>query len=110
MKLATMLSALLLLIAARPAMAVDEGVPDGARHPNVGLLGFDVDARLARVAAARSLCSGSVLSDRLFLTACLLTACRRCPRTWSGWSRCSPAAPATPVVRPVCSQPISRSR
>ena len=67
MKLAATLGAMLVLAVAPPALAVDEGVPDRDRHPNVGLLGFDLDD--AGPTPASLLCSGSVLSDRLFLTA-----------------------------------------
>jgi Trypsin len=70
MKLIAALAALAALIAlalAPTALAVDEGVADRARHPFVGLLGFDVDG--SGPAAAALLCSGSVLSDRHFLTA-----------------------------------------
>lgn len=34
---------LLLLPLSSTAYALDEGVPDGDRHPNVGLIGVDVD-------------------------------------------------------------------
>ena len=69
MKLAATLGALLLLALAPPALAIDEGVPDRDRHPYVGLLGFDLDG--AGPTPASLLCTGSVLSDRLFLTAAL---------------------------------------
>ena len=54
------------LLAGAPASAVDNGVPDGDRHPNVGMLGFDFDAE--GDSPPFFLCSGSVLSDRVFLT------------------------------------------
>jgi Trypsin len=60
-------SLLATLAIAAPAAAVDNGVPDGPRHPNVGLLGFDFDAEGPE--PPYFLCSGSVLSDRAFLTA-----------------------------------------
>jgi hypothetical protein len=50
-----------------PAGAVDNGVPDGDRHPSVGLLGFDSDAEGA--SPPYFFCSGSVLSHRAVLTA-----------------------------------------
>jgi hypothetical protein len=53
--------------AALPAAAITGGEPDGDRHPNVGLLGFDFDAE--GDSPPFFLCSGSVLSDRAFLTA-----------------------------------------
>ena len=55
------------LAIAAPAAAVDNGVPDGSRHPNVGLLGFDFDAE--GESPPFFLCTGSVISDRAFLTA-----------------------------------------
>ena len=61
---ATIVSA---LVAAAPALAVDGGVPDRGAHPNVGLLGFDVDREGDTPPFA--LCSGSVVSDSVFLTA-----------------------------------------
>jgi len=61
------LSLLATLLICAPAGAVDNGIPDGNRHPNVGLLGFDFDAEGA--SPPFFLCSGSVLSDRTFLTA-----------------------------------------
>lgn len=67
MKLTATLAALTLLALAPPALAVDEGVPDRDRHPYVGLLGFDLDG--AGPTPPALLCSGSVLSDRHFLTA-----------------------------------------
>jgi hypothetical protein len=50
-----------------PAGAIDNGRPDGDRHPNVGFLGFDPDREGG--APPNFLCSGSVLSQRVFLTA-----------------------------------------
>jgi hypothetical protein len=55
------------LVLTAPAAAVDNGLPDGDRHPNVGLLGFDFDAE--GDSPPFFLCSGSVISDRVFLTA-----------------------------------------
>ena len=65
--LAVALSLLATLLVCPPAGAVDNGIPDGNRHPNVGLLGFDFDAEGA--SPPFFLCTGSVLSDRVFLTA-----------------------------------------
>jgi hypothetical protein len=55
------------LVISASAAAVDNGTPDGTRHPNVGLLGFDFDGDGA--SPPYFLCTGSVLSDRTFLTA-----------------------------------------
>ena len=56
-----------LLAPAPTALALDGGVPDGNAHPNVGLLGFDVDG--AGPTPPFSICTGSVISDHAFLTA-----------------------------------------
>src|SRR5919106_7024896 len=96
MKLTASLAALLLLALAAPALAVDEGVPDRERHPYVGLLGFDVDG--AGPAPPALLCSGSVLSDRHFLTAahCIPAV----PPDVEWVVTLEPGAPADPVVVP----------
>jgi hypothetical protein len=60
-------SLLVSLMLSAPAAAVDNGTPDGARHPAVGMLGFDFDAE--GESPPYFLCTGSVLSDRAFLTA-----------------------------------------
>jgi hypothetical protein len=65
--LAIATSLLATLVLSAPAAAVDNGAPDGDRHPNVGMLGFDFDAEGG--SPPYFLCSGSVLSDRAFLTA-----------------------------------------
>jgi hypothetical protein len=57
----------LALAGTEPALAIDNGVPDGDTHPNVGLLAFDVDAEGETPPFA--LCTGSVISDSVFLTA-----------------------------------------
>jgi hypothetical protein len=96
MKLPAILGAFTLLAFAPPAMAVDEGVPDGARHPNVGLLGFDEDG--SGPAPAAFLCSGSVLSDALFLTAAHCIPAVPADMEWV--VTLASGAPADPVVRP----------
>ncbi len=48
------------------ALAIDGGGPDGAGHPNVGLLVFQ-DPQFGDLPIG--ICTGSVLSDHLFLTA-----------------------------------------
>lgn len=58
---------LLALATANPAVAIDGGAPDGSGHPNVGLLAFDLDGD--GPLPLLGLCTGSVLSDRAFLTA-----------------------------------------
>jgi hypothetical protein len=95
-KLAAALAAALALAHAPPALAMDEGVPDRDRHPNVGLLGFDVDG--AGPMPPALLCSGSVLSDRLFLTA---AHCIPFPPPGSEWVvTLRPGSPRAPVALP----------
>jgi hypothetical protein len=56
-----------LLVGAAPAFALDEGAIDGTRHPYVGQTGVDFDGPGAEPATAW--CTGSVVSDRVVLTA-----------------------------------------
>jgi hypothetical protein len=95
-KLIATLGALLFLIPAPSALAIDEGVPDRDRHPFVGLLGFDVDGPGPTPPALW--CSGSVLSDRHFLTAahCIPAA----PPDVEWVVTLEPGRPAAPVVLP----------
>ncbi len=69
MKLVAILIAVLVvaLVAPSRGAALDNGVPDGDRHPNVGMLAFDLDGPGGDPPAF--LCSGSVLSKRVFLAA-----------------------------------------
>lgn len=57
----------LLVAGATPAAAIVGGTPDGDAHPNVGLLAFDVDGTGPTPPFA--ICTGTVISDRAFLTA-----------------------------------------
>lgn len=65
-KLLIPLALTILALSAAPALAVDGGRPDGAGHPNVGLLVFQ-DPQLGDLPIG--ICTGSVVSDHLFLTA-----------------------------------------
>src|SRR3954454_4971634 len=56
-----------LLFSAAPALAIDEGVPDRAAHPAVGLMGVDFDGPGPQ--APSPYCTGAVISDHVFLTA-----------------------------------------
>jgi hypothetical protein len=79
-----------------PALAVDEGVPDFNGHPNVGMMGFDVDGAGPEPTVAW--CTGTVVSDAVFLTAahCLINFE---PGT-SFAVTLAAGAPATPMYRP----------
>ena len=81
---------------AAPAFAVDEGVPDFGGHPNVGMMGFDVDGIGPEPTVAW--CTGTVISDDVFLTAahCLINFE---PGT-SFAVTLEAGAPATPMYRP----------
>lgn len=87
---------LLLVSLAFPAHAVDEGVPDGDRHPYVGLLGYDLDG--AGPESPGFWCSGSVLSDSHFLTAAHCITARPPDVEWV--VTLEPGTPGAPVVEP----------
>jgi hypothetical protein len=95
-KLVAAVCASLFLALASPALAIDDGVPDRDRHPNVGILGFDVDG--AGPVPPAILCTGSVISDRYFLTAahCI----RAFPEDVEWVVTLQPGSPAAPVYRP----------
>ncbi len=82
--------------AAAPALALDEGVPDFGAHPNVGMMGFDVDGPGPEPTVAW--CTGTVVSDRVFLTAahCLTDF----PAGTAFAVTLEPGAPATPMYKP----------
>jgi hypothetical protein len=80
-------------MAASPAIAVDEGVPDGDGHPNVGSLMYDPDG--AGPLGFAYLCSGSVVSDGVFLTAAHCIAAFEGARWGVSLDAGSPANPVT---------------
>jgi hypothetical protein len=84
-----------LALTATPALAIDGGVPDGNAHPNVGLLVFQEQAFGN---APAGVCTGSVLSDRLFLTAahCIDAPFVFPDATWS--VTLAPGTPSAPLV------------
>jgi hypothetical protein len=89
------LALVLLSLAATPALAIDGGGPDGDAHPNVGLLVFQEQA-FGGIPAG--VCAGSVLSDRLFLTA---AHCIEAPFIFPDavWSvTLAPGSPSAPVI------------
>lgn len=75
MKLATIVSSILLfaalvavLFVPQPAHAIGGGTPDGAAHPNVGLIGFDLDGPDGATPPF-ALCTSFVVSDSILVTA-----------------------------------------
>ena len=84
------------LLAAGPAAAVDEGVPDGNGHPNVGLLTFDVDGPGETPPFA--LCTGFVVSESVFVTAAHCIAALPEGVQWG--VTLAPGGPGEPVFAP----------
>jgi trypsin len=89
-------SLLATMVISAPAGAVDNGVPDGDRHPNVGLLGYDEDGEGG--GPPNFLCSGSVLSHRVFLTAAHCIDVFDDTVQWV--AALEPGAPGHPVFEP----------
>ena len=84
------------MLAAGPAAAIDEGVPDGNGHPNVGLLTFDFDGPGETPPFA--LCTGLVASDSVFVTAAhCITAF---PEGVEWGVTLGPGGPGSPVFAP----------
>jgi hypothetical protein len=87
---------LAVLLADTPALAVDEGVPDRARHPYVGALGADPDGD--GPGAPFGWCTGSVVSDRVFLTAAHCISALPPETVW--YVTLEPGSPRAPVFAP----------
>src|SRR4051812_11582086 len=83
-------------LAAAPALAVDEGVPDRAGHPYVGALAADPDSDGPQ--APYLWCSGSVLSDRVFLTAAHCIVAQPPETAW--YVTLASGSPRAPIVLP----------
>ena len=79
MKRVSILVVLVLVLAAGllPAAAITGGEPDGAGHPNVGMMIADVDGEPAWR------CTGTLIAPRVFLTAghCVISGTKDCPGT-----------------------------
>ena len=98
MKLCAVIGAALVTaaFAASPALAIDEGVPDRARHPYVGALVADPDGDGPQ--APFIWCSGSVISDRVFLTAAHCITPQPPETVW--YVTLAPGSPRTPIYLP----------
>jgi trypsin len=83
-------------LAAAPALAVDEGVPDRAGHPYVGVVGADPDGDGPQTPYLW--CSGSVISDRVFLTAAHCIVAQPPETVW--YVTLAAGSPRTPIYPP----------
>jgi hypothetical protein len=79
-----------------PALAIDEGVPDRAGHPYVGVLAADPDG--AGPQTPYLWCSGSVISDRVFLTAAHCIVAQPSETVW--YVSLAAGSPAMPIYTP----------
>jgi hypothetical protein len=68
-------------VAATPALAVDEGVPDRDGHPYVGAIGVDPDGDGPQT--LQIWCSGSVISESVFLNAAHCIVAQPAEASWS---------------------------
>ena len=84
------------LAATTPALAIDEGVPDRAGHPYVGLLAADPDGDGPQ--APFFWCSGSVVSHNVFLTAAHCITALPPETVW--YVTLEPGSPRSPVFVP----------
>jgi hypothetical protein len=83
-------------LAAAPALAVDEGVPDRSGHPYVGVLAADPDGDGPQ--APFIWCSGSVVSDSVFLTAAHCITPQPPETAW--YVTLAPGSPRAPILVP----------
>src|SRR3954454_20269829 len=83
-------------LATAPALAIDEGVPDRAGHPYVGVLAADPDGDGPQ--APVLWCSGSVVSDRVFLTAAHCIVSQPPETVW--YVSLAAGSPRTPILQP----------
>jgi hypothetical protein len=83
-------------VAATSALAIDEGVPDRARHTYVGALVADPDGD--GPAAPFVWCSGSVVADSVFLTAAHCITPQPPETVW--YVTLAPGSPRTPIYLP----------
>jgi hypothetical protein len=84
------------VLAVTPAWAVDEGVPDRDRHPYVGALGADPDGD--GPGAPFGWCTGSVASDRVFVTAAHCINALPPETVW--YVTLEPGSPRAPAFEP----------
>ena len=98
LKVPAALAAAVLLpaVAAAPAIAIDEGVPDGSAHPNVALVGVDFDR--GGPEPPTLWCTGFVVSDHVIVTA---AHCIQNAPPDVGWvATLQGGSPASPVSEP----------
>ena len=83
-------------LAATPALAIDDGVPDRAGHPYVGALVADPDGDGPQ--APFVWCSGSVVADGVFLTAAHCITPQPPETVW--YVTLAPGSPRAPIYLP----------
>ena len=83
-------------LAATPAFAIDEGVPDRAGHPYVGVLAADPDGDGPQ--APFIWCSGFVVSDSVFVTAAHCIVSQPPEAAW--YVSLAAGSPKTPILEP----------
>lgn len=86
----------LFFFVAQPAQAIDGGEADGAGHPNVGMIGFDVDGPGGPFPPF-GLCTAFVVSDSVVVTA---AHCIQVNPDASWAMTLAPGSPGAPVVTP----------